>query len=91
MVTRSPQRCSIPLLVSDRLLDDGTTQPLVWSSRVYLHLVFHLFRLVLLDGCGQILGLALVCSVSPWISCRSEKLNNSSVGTPLTMPLFISY
>lgn len=79
MATRSPQRCSIPLLVSDWLLDDGTAQPLVWPPRVHLHLVLHLFRLVLLDGRSQILDLAPVCSVPLRISSRSQKLNNARV------------
>lgn len=54
------------------LLDDGTAQPLVRPPRMHLHLVFHLFCLILLDGRGQILGLAPVCSVSLGISSWSK-------------------
>jgi hypothetical protein len=73
------QRCTLSLFCSDRVLDNGSVEPLVWPSWMYLHLVSHIFRIFFLDGSCAYLVEPPPWPIFTWISRRRKIHDNPGV------------
>lgn len=79
MDSRARQRGSLPLLVPHRMLDNSSSKPTLWPSRVHLHLLLCFFCRDLLDVCRAYLVELVPWSLLAWSGCRRKVHHHSGL------------